>query len=90
MHDGSLRLTFLLGGLAMLGPFATDTYFPSFPAISHFLQMLIFAVISGAVAPALFGSAFKLAAGASAGLGLAAVFWSLGTRNEMVHTAVAG
>ncbi len=34
MHDKSLRLTLLLGGLAMLGPFATDTYFPSFPAIS--------------------------------------------------------
>jgi len=35
MHDRSLRLTFLLGGLAMIGPFATDTYFPSFPAISR-------------------------------------------------------
>src|SRR3984957_6948536 len=35
MHGKSLRLTLLLGGLAMLGPFATDTYFPSFPAISR-------------------------------------------------------
>jgi MFS transporter, DHA1 family, multidrug resistance protein len=35
MNDKSLRLTLLLGGLSMLGPFATDTYFPSFPAISR-------------------------------------------------------
>jgi DHA1 family bicyclomycin/chloramphenicol resistance-like MFS transporter len=34
MQDSLSRLTLLLGGLAMLGPFATDTYLPSFPAIS--------------------------------------------------------
>ncbi len=49
--------------------------------------MMIFAVISGLLAPALFGSAFKLAAGASAGLLLAAVFWLVGTRREMARDA---
>jgi DHA1 family bicyclomycin/chloramphenicol resistance-like MFS transporter len=44
-------------------------------SLQNFLQMLIFAAMAGALAPALFGSAFKLAAGASAGLLLAAVFW---------------
>lgn len=32
MH--TLVLTLVLGGLAMLGPFATDTYLPSFPSIA--------------------------------------------------------
>ncbi len=32
MH--ALTLTLVLGGLAMLGPFATDTYLPSFPSIA--------------------------------------------------------
>ena len=59
-------------------------------SLQNFLQMLIFAVISGAVAPALFGSAFKLAAGASAALLLAAIFWSLGTRRETVPVPAAG
>lgn len=30
----ALVLTLVLGGLAMLGPFATDTYLPSFPSIA--------------------------------------------------------
>jgi MFS transporter, DHA1 family, multidrug resistance protein len=59
-------------------------------SLQNFLQMLIFAVISGAVAPALFGSAFKLAAGGSAALLLAAIFWSLGTRHETVPVPAAG
>jgi len=58
-------------------------------SLQNFLQMLIFAAISGALAPALFGSAFKLAAGASAGLLLAAVFWLLGTRNPVASVAEA-
>jgi MFS transporter, DHA1 family, multidrug resistance protein len=59
-------------------------------SLQNFLQMLIFAVISGAVAPALFGSAFKLAAGSSAGLLLAAIFWSLGVRHETIPVPAAG
>lgn len=58
-------------------------------SLQNFLQMLIFAVISGALAPALFGSAFKLAAGAAAGLLLAGIFWVLGTRDETVPVAAA-
>ena len=30
-----LRLTIILAGLAMVGPFATDTYLPSFNAIAN-------------------------------------------------------
>jgi len=59
-------------------------------SLQNFLQMLAFAVISGALAPALFGSAFKLAAGAAGGLLLATLFWSLGTRDEIVPAAAAG
>jgi hypothetical protein len=50
----------------------------------------IFPEMRGLVAPALFGSAFKLAAGASIGLPLAAIFWSLGTRRATVTAAASG
>jgi hypothetical protein len=82
MQDSLSRLTLLLGGLAMLGPFATDTYLPSFPAISS--EFGIGALGVQQTLSVYLGSAFKLAAGASAGLLLAAIFWSLGTRQEMV------
>jgi DHA1 family bicyclomycin/chloramphenicol resistance-like MFS transporter len=59
-------------------------------SLQNFLQMLIFAIISGVVAPALFGSAFKLAAGASAGPLLAALCWLLGTRRERPRVSEAG
>jgi DHA1 family bicyclomycin/chloramphenicol resistance-like MFS transporter len=84
-------------GLALAVPGMTMMTLGIFPemrglaaSLQNFLQMLIFAVISGAVAPALFGSAFKLAAGASVGLLFAALFWSLGTRHETVPTPRQG
>lgn len=36
---GPLFLTFLLAGLAMIGPFSIDTYLPSFPAIAQSLAV---------------------------------------------------
>jgi MFS transporter, DHA1 family, multidrug resistance protein len=84
-------------GLALAVPGMTMMTLGIFPemrglaaSLQNFLQMLIFAVISGLVAPALFGSAFKLAAGASIGLLLAAIFWSLGTRRATVAAAASG
>ena len=50
-------LTFILAGLAMIGPFATDTYLPSFPALAtHFgvTQLLVQQTLS----VYLFGYAF--------------------------------
>lgn len=47
-------------------------------SLQNFFQMLIFAVVSSVVAPLLFDSAFKMAEGASAGLILSVVFWSMG------------
>jgi MFS transporter, DHA1 family, multidrug resistance protein len=84
-------------GLALAVPGMTMMTLGIFPemrglaaSLQNFLQMLIFAVISGAVAPALFGSAFKLAAGASVGLLFAALFWLLGTRHETIPTPRQG
>jgi DHA1 family bicyclomycin/chloramphenicol resistance-like MFS transporter len=84
-------------GLALAVPGMTMMTLGIFPemrglaaSLQNFLQMLIFAVISGLVAPALFGSAFKLAGGASIGLLFAAIFWSLGTRRATVAAAASG
>ena len=33
------RLAFILGGLAMFGPFSIDTVFPAFPPIEHDLAV---------------------------------------------------
>jgi DHA1 family bicyclomycin/chloramphenicol resistance-like MFS transporter len=43
-----------------------------------FIQMMSFALVSGLVAPLLFDSAFKLACGLAAGLGLSFVCWQVG------------
>jgi DHA1 family bicyclomycin/chloramphenicol resistance-like MFS transporter len=42
-----------------------------------FIQMMSFALVSGLVAPLLFGSAFKLACGVAAGLVLSFACWQL-------------
>jgi DHA1 family bicyclomycin/chloramphenicol resistance-like MFS transporter len=45
-----------------------------------FIQMMSFALVSGLVAPLLFGSAFKLACGVVVGLVLSFVSWQLSVR----------
>jgi DHA1 family bicyclomycin/chloramphenicol resistance-like MFS transporter len=49
-------------------------------SLQNFVQMLVFALVSGFVAPLLFDSAFKLALGQASAVALAAVFWWLGSR----------
>ena len=44
-----------------------------------FIQMMSFALVSGLVAPLLFGSAFKMACGVSVGLALSFAVWQLST-----------
>jgi DHA1 family bicyclomycin/chloramphenicol resistance-like MFS transporter len=44
-------------------------------SMQSFIQMLLFALVSGVVAPLLFDSAFKLACGVMAGLLLSAICW---------------
>jgi hypothetical protein len=70
-------------GLALSVPSMSMTTLGIFPSmrglaasLQNFTQMLIFALVAGFVAPALFGSAFKLAAGVAVGLILAAVLWA--------------
>jgi DHA1 family bicyclomycin/chloramphenicol resistance-like MFS transporter len=45
-----------------------------------FIQMMSFALVSGLVAPLLFGSAFKLACGAAVGVLLSFLMWRLSRR----------
>ena len=45
-----------------------------------FIQMMSFALVSGLVAPLLFGSAFKLASGAAIGVALSFLMWRLSRR----------
>jgi DHA1 family bicyclomycin/chloramphenicol resistance-like MFS transporter len=45
-----------------------------------FIQMMSFALVSGLVAPLLFGSAFKLACGAALGVLLSFLMWRLSRR----------
>ena len=53
----SWSLTLILAGLAMLGPFATDTFLPSFPAIaSHFAVSEL--LVQQTLSVYLFGYAF--------------------------------
>ena len=46
-----------------------------------FIQMMSFALVSGLVAPLLFGSAFKLALGVAVGLVLSFIAWRLSVRS---------
>ncbi|MEG1117546.1 MAG: Bcr/CflA family drug resistance efflux transporter, partial [Janthinobacterium sp.] len=58
-------------------------------SLQNFVQMLVFALVSGFVAPLLFDSAFKLALGQASAVVLAALFWWLGTR-QGARRAMAG
>ena len=49
-------------------------------SLQNFVQMVLFALVSGFVAPLLFDSGFKLALGQAAAVVLAGFFWRLGTR----------
>ncbi len=49
-------------------------------SLMAFIQMMIFALVSGLVAPLLFDSAFKLAAGVGAGIALSFLAWRLSKR----------
>ncbi|MES3024858.1 MAG: multidrug effflux MFS transporter [Pseudomonadota bacterium] len=54
-----------------------------------FVQMMVFAIVSGLLAPMLFGSALKLALGVLAGLGLSFAFWQLSERGPQGVPAAA-
>jgi len=72
-------------GLSLAIPGMTIATLDIFPtmrglasSLQSFVQMLIFALVSGFVAPLLFDSAFKLAAGVAAAVVLSLSFWLLG------------
>ncbi len=54
-------------------------------SLQNFVQMVLFALVSGFVAPLLFDSGFKLALGQAATVVLAGLFWWLGTRQAVEH-----
>jgi DHA1 family bicyclomycin/chloramphenicol resistance-like MFS transporter len=71
-------------GLAVAMPALQVSAFALFPdnrglssSMLSFIQMISFAIVSGLVAPLLFGSAFKLACGMLGGLVLSVVCWRL-------------
>ncbi len=68
-------LSLALPAMSML----TQGLFPAMrglaASLQSFVQMLIFALVSGLLAPLLFGSAFRLALGMAAGVVLSAAFW---------------
>jgi MFS transporter, DHA1 family, multidrug resistance protein len=71
-------------GLALATPAVTLMLLDLFPhnrglaaSLQSFIQMLMFAIVSGVVAPLLFDSAFKLACGVLAGLMLSFMLWRL-------------
>lgn len=81
-----LPLAIFTFGLAVAMPAIQMSAFELFPdnrglssSMLSFIQMIAFALVSGLVAPLLFGSALKLACGMLAGLVLAFVCWRLST-----------
>jgi DHA1 family bicyclomycin/chloramphenicol resistance-like MFS transporter len=56
-------------------------------SLQNFVQMLVFALVSGFVAPVLFDSAFKLAEGLAAAMLTSAISWGIGTllNKEVSH-----
>jgi DHA1 family bicyclomycin/chloramphenicol resistance-like MFS transporter len=80
-------------GLAVAMPAIQLSAFALFPdnrglssSMLSFIQMISFAIVSGLVAPLLFGSALKLACGMLGGLALSFVCWRL---SAMERFAVA-
>jgi DHA1 family bicyclomycin/chloramphenicol resistance-like MFS transporter len=74
----SFGMALVLPGMTM----ATLQIFPTLRGLSaslqNFVQMLVFAVVSGSVAPLLYDSAFKLALGMGGAMLLSLTFWLLG------------
>ena len=75
-------------GLAVAMPAIQLTAMGLFPdnrglaaSMVGFIQMMSFALVSGLVAPLLFGSAFKLALGVAVGLVLSFIAWRLSVRS---------
>ena len=73
-------------GLALVLPAMTGMTLGIFPnmrglaaSLQKFVQMLVFALVSGFVAPVLFGSAFKLAEGLAAAMLTSVISWRIGT-----------
>jgi DHA1 family bicyclomycin/chloramphenicol resistance-like MFS transporter len=78
-------------GLSLTTPAITVMALDYFPenrglasSLQSFIQMMIFAIVSGLVAPLLFDSAFKLACGVLAALVLSLICWSF---NRPRHAA---
>lgn len=76
-------------GMALGNPAMTLAALDLFPhvrgmaaSLQGFLFMAVFAVVSGAVCPLLFGSALHFALGLAAGLALSFAFWTFGTRSR--------
>ncbi|MGI4859852.1 MAG: multidrug effflux MFS transporter [Janthinobacterium lividum] len=74
-------------GLALAMPGMSVSTLGLFPAtrglaasLQNFVQMLIFALISGFIAPLLFGSALHLALGCGVGVALSVICWRFHTR----------
>jgi DHA1 family bicyclomycin/chloramphenicol resistance-like MFS transporter len=82
-----LPLALFTFGLAVAAPAIQVSALGLFPhhrglasSMLSFIQMMSFALVSGLVAPLLFGSAFKLACGVTVGLVLSFVCWQLSKR----------
>jgi MFS transporter, DHA1 family, multidrug resistance protein len=82
-----LPLAIFTFGLAVAMPGIQVTALSLFPnnrglaaSMVGFIQMMSFALVSGLVAPLLFGSALKLAAGAGVGVVLSFMLWRLSLR----------
>ncbi|WP_394781714.1 multidrug effflux MFS transporter [Undibacterium sp.] len=80
-----LPLFFYAFGLALITPAITIIAMSYFPdnrglasSLQAFIQMFMFALVSGFVAPVLFESAFKLACGVAVGLVLSFSCWLMG------------
>jgi DHA1 family bicyclomycin/chloramphenicol resistance-like MFS transporter len=83
-------------GLALVLPVMSMMTLGIFPtmrglaaSLQNFIQMLMFAVVSAFVAPLLFDSAFKLAAGMAMGMVVSMVCWRLATPATATVTQAA-
>jgi DHA1 family bicyclomycin/chloramphenicol resistance-like MFS transporter len=79
-------------GMAFASPAMTVLTLEMFPkvkglpsSLQGFIFMFLFALISGALAPLLFASAFRLALGTVIGLGISIILWWLGSRGQSDH-----
>jgi len=83
-------------GMSLASPAMTVLTLEMFPkvrglpsSLQGFVFMICFSLISGLVAPLLFTSAFHLAIGAAAGLGLSLLLWWLGSRGLPEHAVLS-